>query len=120
MKKIMLICCFVIGIATVSHAQGGGMRMSAADRVKAMKESLKLTDDQVTKITAIYEAQTKQVDSLRNAGADRSAMRPVMQATNEKVKAVLTAEQATAWQKQMDEMRARMQQGGGGGTPPRK
>lgn len=119
MKKIMLICCFVIGIATVSRAQGG-MRMSAADRVKAMKESLKLTDDQVTKITVLFEAQTKQMDSLRSAGADRSAMMPVRQATNDKVKALLTAEQATAWQKQIDEMRARMQQGGGGGAPPRK
>jgi len=116
----MLICCFVMGIATVSRAQGGGMRMSAADRVKAMKESLKLTDDQVTKITVLFEAQTKQVDSLRNAGADRSAMRPVMQATNDKVKALLTAEQAAAWQKEMDDRRARMQQGGGGGAPPQK
>ena len=59
------------------------------------------------------------MDSLRTAGADRSAMRPLMQATNEKVKAVLTAEQAAAWQKEMDERRARMQNGGGG-APPRK
>jgi hypothetical protein len=30
------------------------------------------------------------MDSLRNAGGDRSALRPIMQATNDKVKAVLT------------------------------
>jgi len=119
MKKIMLICCFLVGITAVSRAQGGG-RMNAADRIKAMKESLKLTDDQVTKITAIYATQAKQMDSLRNAGGDRSAMRPLMQATNEKVKAVLTAEQAAAYQKEMDERRARMQNGGGGGAPPQK
>lgn len=119
MKKIMLICCFLIGISAVSRAQGG-MRMSAADRVKAMKESLKLTDDQTAKITAIYESQTKSMDSLRTAGADRSAMAPLRQAANAKIKAVLTAEQAAAWQKQMDEMRARMQNGGGGGAPPQK
>ncbi|AMR32793.1 hypothetical protein A0256_15870 [Mucilaginibacter sp. PAMC 26640] len=120
MKKLMLICCFLVGITAVSHAQGGGMRMSAADRVKALKESLKLTDDQVTKITAIYEGQTKSMDSLRTAGADRSAMRPLMQASNDKIKAILTAEQAAAWQKMMDERRARMQNGGGGGAPPQK
>lgn len=120
MKKIMLICCFLVGITAVSRAQGGGMRMSAADRVKAMKESLKLTDDQTSKITAIYEAQTKSMDSLRTAGGDRSAMRPMMQATNDKVKALLTAEQAAAWQKMMDERRARMQNGGGGGGTPQK
>jgi protein CpxP len=113
MKKIMMICLFLLGVSAVSFAQGR-QRMSTADRVKAMKESLKLTDDQVTKITAIYDAQTKSMDSLRNAGGDRAAMRPMMQATNDKVKAVLTPEQATAYQKEMDERRARMQNGGGG------
>ncbi|MCQ6959379.1 Spy/CpxP family protein refolding chaperone [Mucilaginibacter aquariorum] len=113
MKKIMMICLFLLGVSAVSFAQGR-QRMSTADRVKAMKESLKLSDDQVTKITAIYDAQTKSMDSLRNAGGDRAAMRPMMQATNDKVKAVLTPEQAAAFQKEMDERRARMQNGGGG------
>jgi protein CpxP len=113
MKKIMMICLFLLGVSAVSFAQGR-QRMSTADRVKAMKETLKLSDDQVTKITAIYDAQTKSMDSLRNAGGDRAAMRPMMQATNDKVKAVLTPEQATAYQKEMDERRARMQNGGGG------
>lgn len=117
MKKVMLICMFLVGISAVSRAQGG-QRMSAADRVKQMKTDLKLTDDQATKITAIYETQTKSMDSLRTAGGDRSAMRPLMQATNDKIKAVLTAEQQAAWQKQMDERRARMQNGGG--APPQK
>jgi periplasmic protein CpxP/Spy len=115
MKKIMMICLFVLGVSAVSYAQGGRMRMSPEDRVKQMKESLKLTDDQATKITAIYQAQSKSMDSLRNAGGDmRNQMRPMMQATNDKVKAILTPEQATAWQKEMDERRARMQNGGGG------
>jgi protein CpxP len=113
MKKIMMICLFLLGISAVSFAQGR-QRMSTADRVKAMKESLKLSDDQVTKITVIYDAQTKSMDSLRTAGGDRAAMRPMMQATNDKVKAVLTPEQAAAFQKEMDERRARMQNGGGG------
>ncbi|QHS57352.1 hypothetical protein GWR56_18070 [Mucilaginibacter sp. 14171R-50] len=114
MKKIMMICLFLVGISAVSFAQGR-QRMSTADRVKAMKESLKLTDDQAAKITVIYDAQMKSMDSLRNAGGDmRTQMRPMMQATNDKVKAVLTAEQAAAWQKEMDERRAQRQNGGGG------
>jgi len=44
------------------------------------------------------------------------AMRPLMQATQTQIKAVLTADQATAYQKMLDERRARMQQGGGGGN----
>ncbi|HTH81435.1 MAG TPA: Spy/CpxP family protein refolding chaperone [Mucilaginibacter sp.] len=116
MKKLFFVCAFVIGISAVSHAQGG-MRMSAADRVAAMKTSLALTDDQVTKITAIYTAQTKSMDSLRTAAngdmdAMREKMRPMMTATTAKVNAVLTADQQAAWKKQQDEMRAKRQQGG--------
>lgn len=111
MKKIMLICCLLLGITAVSRAQG---RRSPEERAKALQTQLKLTDDQTAKITAIYTAQNAKVDSVRNAGGDRSAFMPIMQATNEKIKAVLTADQAVAYQKWMDEMRARRQNGGGG------
>ncbi len=112
MKKFLLMCCFLLGITAVSRAQGGG-RMSPEDRVAAMKTNLKLTDDQSTKILAIYKESAVKRDSIRNAGGDREAMRPIMQATNEKVMGVLTDEQKVAYKKMMDEMRARMQQGGG-------
>jgi hypothetical protein len=120
MKKIMLICLFLIGISAASRAQGGRQRMTTADRVKQMKESLKLTDDQASKLTVIYDAQNKTMDSLRNAGADRSTFMPMIQATNQKVKAILTEDQAAAWQKATDEQRARRQNGGGGTPPPSK
>jgi len=115
MKKIMLICCLLLGITAVSRAQGG-QRRSPEERAKALQTQLKLTDDQTAKITAIYTAQTARIDSVRNAGGDRSAFMPIMQATNDKIKAVLTADQAAAFQKMMDERRARMQNGGGGGN----
>lgn len=111
MKKMMMICLFLLGITAVSHAQG--RRMSTEDRVKQLKTDLKLTDDQVAKATVIYDAQTKSIDSLRSAGGDRSAFRPIMQATNDKVKAILTPEQAATFDKMMAERRARMQNGGG-------
>jgi Spy/CpxP family protein refolding chaperone len=57
------------------------------------------------------------MDSLRNAGADRSAMRPLMMSTNDKVKAVLTPEQATEYDKMVKERMQRMQQNGGGAPP---
>ena len=114
-KKILLICLFLVGISAVSRAQGG-MRMSAADRAKQMQSQLKLTDDQTAKITAIYQSQSAKVDSLRTAGAGREAIRPIMQAGNDKVKALLTPEQAVAFQKMIDERRARMQNSGGGSS----
>lgn len=115
MKKFLLICCILLGFAAVSRAQGGGQRRTPEERAKQLQTALKLSDDQTAKITAIYQAQATKVDSIRNAGGDFSAMRPLMQATNDKIKAILTPDQATAYQKMMDERRARMQQGGGGG-----
>src|SRR4051812_11253367 len=112
MKKLLLMCCFLVGITAVSRAQGG-QRMAPEERAKALQTQLKLTDDQTAKITAIYTGSAKSMDSLRTAGGDFSAMRPIMQAANDKIKAILTPEQATAYQKIVDERRARMQNGGG-------
>jgi len=116
MKKLLVVCCILLGFAAVSRAQGGGQRRSPEERAKQLQTALKLTDDQTAKITAIYQTMATKVDSIRNAGGDFSAMRPLMQATNDKIKALLTPDQQTAYQKMMDERRARMQQGGGGGN----
>ena len=118
MKKLLLMCCFVIGISAASRAQGGGgggMRMSPEDRVAQMKTTLKLTDDQSAQILAIYKASAAKRDSVRNAGGDREAMRPIMMEANNKVQAILTDDQKAAWKKMMEDMRAKMQQNGGGG-----
>ena len=94
--------------------------MSPADRAKALQTQLKLTDDQTAKVTAIYTAQATKMDSVRTAAnGDRDAMRagmgPIRTSTNTQIKAILTPDQATAFQKMQDDMRARMQGGGGGG-----
>lgn len=120
MKKIMLMCCFLLGITAVTRAQGGGQRMSPADRAKQMQTQLKLTDDQTAKITAILQTQQTKMDSVRTAAnGDRDAMRagmgPIRTSITAQIKAVLTPDQAAAYQKMMDEQRARMQNGGGGG-----
>lgn len=120
MRKFLLICCLFLGTAVASHAQGRQMR-SPEDRAKELQTQLKLSDDQTTKITAIYKAQAAKMDSVRTAAngdrdAMRSAMGPIRTATTAQVKAILTPDQATAWEKMMADQRARMQQGGGGGN----
>jgi protein CpxP len=134
MKKLLLICVAVIGLAGVSRAQGGGggggrgQQRSPEDQTAALKTSLALTDDQAAKVLAIYKTAKVSNDSLATAAnGDRAAMRagraPITAATNAKLALVLTPEQAATMKKQQEEMRARMQQGGGGmggggGTPP--
>ena len=120
MKKLLLMCCILLGISAVSRAQGGGGRMSPEDRAKQMQTQLTLTDDQTAKITAILKVQATKMDSVRTAAnGDRDAMRagmgPIRTAITAQIKAILTPDQATAYQKILDEQRARMQQGGGGG-----
>ena len=115
MKKLLLMCCFLVGITAASHAQGG--RRTPEERAKQLQTQLSLTDDQTAKITAIYQAGTAKRDSIRTASnGDRDAMMkammPMMQAENTKVKAILTPDQATAYQKILDARMARMQGGG--------
>jgi periplasmic protein CpxP/Spy len=128
MKKLLLVCCIVIGVSSLSRAQGGGGGGRGGARTPeaqtaALKTSLSLTDAQAAKVLAIYQGQTKSMDSLRTAGGDMmTAMRPLMTATTAKIKAVLTPEQAVTFQKQQDDRMKMMQggggMGGGGGTPP--
>jgi len=120
MKKFLLMCCFLIGITAVCRAQGGGMRRSPEEQAKNLQTQLKLTDDQTTKITAIYKDQATKRDSIRTAAngdrdAMRSAMMPLIKSTSDKVKAILTPEQATAYDKMMQERMDRMRNGGGDG-----
>ena len=113
MRKLFLACCLVIGIATVSHAQG--MRLTPEARTKMMSDSLNLTSAQSTQVLSILKTSQTQMDSVRNAGGDRTAMRPIMMSSNQKIMGVLTDDQKAKYQAMMKNMRAKMQSGGGGG-----
>ena len=117
MKKLLLVCAFVVGVSAASFAQnggGGGRRQNPEQMTARLKDSLSLNADQVTKATAIFTAQVKSQDSLRtaNAGGDRAAMRPAQtalrKATTDKIMAILTADQATLYKKQLAAQEARM------------
>jgi len=113
-------------MVSLSKAQGGGgggrgMARTPADQLKQIQTAVPtLTADQSTKLLAIYTASAASRDSLMKAGGDRQAMRPIMQASQAKVQAVLTDDQKAVYKKYMEDMRAKMQEngGGGGGMPP--
>lgn len=116
MRKLVLIGLFLMGISIVSFAQGGGnYQKSPAERAAALKTSLALNDEQTAKITAIYTGQSKSMDSLKkvdngDVGAMMKKMVPVIMTTNDKIKAVLTPDQAAIFQKQVDAQTAMMKQ----------
>lgn len=105
MKKVLLVCAFVLGISAVSFAQGGRMRMSPKVQVDTLKAHVSgITDDQASKILAVYQDAGKKRDSLMQAAnGDRQAMMSgfmkMQTATDAKITAILTADQATAYKK---------------------
>jgi hypothetical protein len=120
MKKLVLVFAFVIGVSAVGFAQGGGrMRQTPKEQTDRLKTQIAgITDDQATKITAVYTEAGKKRDSLRQASSgDRQAMMgaymKMMPMTDAKIKAILTADQAKEYQKmvdkRMEQMKARMQ-----------
>ncbi len=125
MKKLLMVCCFVVSIVSLSKAQGR-QRMTPAEQAKNLQTQLTLNDDQTAKVTAIFTAQAAKMDSIRTAAnGDRqammSAMMPMRKATTDKIKALLTADQKTAYDKILADQASRMQNRGGqggGGTPP--
>jgi len=109
----MIALLLLIG-GTVCAQNQGGQRRTPEERLKmqvdAVKTALTLTDDQVTKVTAILAATTKQTDSLRtaNQGGDRTAMmglmKPISDARDAKIKAILTADQAKIFEEKKAEL----------------
>lgn len=126
MKKLLLMLCFIAGITTLSKAQGGGRhRMSPADQAKSMQTQLKLSDDKTAKITSIMQVQNTKMDSVRTASngdrdAMRTAMAPIRKEMATQIKAVLTADQATAYHKMQADRMSRMQNGSGNPPSPQK
>ena len=112
MKKALLVCTFVAGISAAGFAQGRGrMRMTPEKQIENLKTTLSLTDDQTAKATTIVKAQAKVMDSLRQAAnGDWQSMRPAMtslrKSTNDKIMAILTADQAEKYKKQLADQAA--------------
>jgi Spy/CpxP family protein refolding chaperone len=116
-KRMASGLVLVMGITILFSAlvQAQPQRMSVEDRVKILKDSLKLSDEQSSKITKILEDQREEMTTAMNENqGDREAMRPVMQGimkkTDDKIKTILSKGQATKYDKIVQERRARMEQ----------
>jgi Spy/CpxP family protein refolding chaperone len=110
---LVLIIGIVILCSTLVQAQP--QRMSIEDRVKILKDSLKLSDDQSMKITKILEDQREEMTNAMNENKDnrdamQTARREIMKKADEQIKSLLTEDQATKYDKMVKTRRARMGQ----------
>ena len=128
MKRLLIICGLLfstVAFAQAQQGQGGG-RMGGTPEERAKRssemiaEKLKLSDDQKTKVTAIYLEQNAKMRKLRDSvGDNREGMRAVMtknmEASEAKIEAILTADQKkafTAWKEERKEMMKKRAEGG--------
>ncbi|MDB4884861.1 MAG: protein of unknown function Spy-related protein [Gemmatimonadetes bacterium] len=99
-------------------ANGRGGPGGAGQREDMALRGITLTSEQQQRVDAIRANYRTQMEQARQqAGTDRAAMRQAMQPMMEKQQAeirnVLTTEQQAQFDRNVAEMRARQQQGGG-------
>ena len=113
----LLASCLV---ASAQEAKEGKERkkggMTVQMRVDQLDKQLKLTEDQKTKIKALYEADEKKMQEIRELSPEqrREKFRPMREETAKKMKEILTAEQYEKWQKNREQFRQRRPEGAPG------
>jgi protein CpxP len=117
---VVALCTAALStVPMMAQGGGGGGRMTPEARVAAIDKAVTLTDDQKTKITALYTADAKKMADLRAAQDPdmRTKMMTMRTDENTQIKAMLTDDQKSKF----DAYLAAMPQGrgpGGGGPPP--
>jgi len=102
-----------IAILFSSFAQAQPMRMSTEDRVKMLKDSLTLNDEQAAKLTVILDQQSEQMSAAFEKYSDnrdsmRTAMQMIMSKSDKKIISFLTEDQAKKYDVMQKERRERM------------
>lgn len=116
------LACTTIAKAQDTNTQRTGRRgASVEQRVDRLSTELNLTDEQKTKVTALFQDQAKQMRAMRQdtslSREDRRAkMRTMREDTDKKMKTILTPDQEKKWQQMRKEMRSRRGQRGGGNS----
>lgn len=104
---------------------GHGRGMRDGRQVEMLTKRLNLTPDQVTQVKAIDDDQMSQMKALRDDTSTsredkRSKMMAIHQASQDKIRNVLTDEQKTKYDAMLAKMQSRRQnrEGGDAGAPP--
>lgn len=124
--QLVLVAAMLVGssaVATAQDPQPQGQRQGGGRQMTMLMEGITLSADQqarVDSISAKYGAQRRALmqDESLDQDARRSKSRELMGKQREEIKALLTDEQKKVFDKNVEDMQARMQQGGG--RPPRR
>ena len=109
------------GMRGMRGMRGEGRRGMGGERMEAMMfEGITLTDAQKAQIDSLRASHRGEMQGLdpRNNPGDRQKMMQMMQAHMAEVRALLTPDQQVVFDKNVQEMRDRRDQRGGG-APPR-
>ena len=131
MKKlqVLVVAALLVGSASIATAQdpqpqpqGQGRGMGGNRGMAMMMQGITLTAEQQVKMDSITaktqrDRQAMMADSSLAGPARRAKMMEMMNKQQEEIKAILTAEQKTVFEKNVADMQARMQQGGGQRPP---
>jgi periplasmic protein CpxP/Spy len=122
---VVALCTAALGtVPMMAQGGGGGMRMTSEQRVANIDKAVTLTDDQKTKIKAIYDADMKKMQDMMAAQDPdmRSKMMAMRTDENTQIKALLTDEQKPKFDAYLASLPQRGGRGGGapgaGGPPP--
>ena len=116
MKNLILTAIIALAIIVGVNAQG---RFSMKDRVKALKDSLALTDSQYVIIDSLFTGAGEKIKNVEATGPERrAAIKQIMNDTNTQVESVLTADQKIKYEQIMAEQRSRMQNRQHNDNPP--
>jgi len=101
MKRLLLVCCLSLGIVSMCFAQPTKIT-EPEQKAKGLQKQLNLTDDQTSKIAAIYTQSSAKFDEIKKKdNGDTNKMLgdvgPLRKATIAKIKALLNKKQATEY-----------------------
>jgi len=114
-KRMTAALVLLLGVLMLlsSAAQTQPQRISVEERIKILKDKLKLSDEQTKKITTILEDQREELTIAMNDNrGDHQAMHVVIQEitkkTDNNIKEVLTEKQVKVYDKMIEDRQAQV------------
>jgi hypothetical protein len=116
MKRLIIALGLILSFSSYANAQGAmqmGTPEQRANRQIGQLETLKLSDEQITKLIEVFTWSRKRIDSIKTIltnGIDfpafRAKMAPIEAETTTKVNALLNDEQKKAYEAILEKRRA--------------